>query len=83
MVLDTSTLLVCFLEIDMKSNVGGFDKIGRIALGIGLIGLTASGNLGAWGYIGFIPLLTGISGYCPLYRALKISTCPLQAKKIK
>ena len=67
----------------MKTNVGGFDKIGRIAIGIALIGLAATGNIGAWGFLGAIPLLTGISGYCPVYRVFGINTCPIQAKKLK
>lgn len=67
----------------MKTNVGGFDKIGRIAIGTGLIGLAATGNIGAWGFLGAIPLLTGISGYCPVYRVFGINTCPIQAKKLK
>jgi hypothetical protein len=67
----------------MKTNVGGFDKIGRIAIGIGLIGLAATENIGAWGFLGAIPLLTGISGYCPVYRVFGINTCPIQAKQLK
>lgn len=67
----------------MNTNVGGFDKIGRIAIGVALIGLATSGNIGAWGFLGAIPLLTGVSGYCPVYRVFGISTCPTQAKKLK
>ncbi|MGQ0690028.1 MAG: YgaP family membrane protein [Limnobacter sp.] len=83
MFLDSKNVTEFLREIDMKSNVGGFDKVGRVAVGIGLIGLAASGNIGLWGYIGAVPLLTGLSGYCPLYSIFKINTCPLQVKKIK
>ena len=62
----------------MKSNVGGIDKILRIVAGIGLIGATAAGLLPVWGYIGIVPLATGLMGWCPLYPLLGMSTCPLK-----
>ena len=49
----------------------------RVVLGVGLIGLAVAGTIGAWGYIGVIPLLTGVVGSCPLYSVLGISTCPV------
>jgi glyoxylate carboligase len=60
----------------MKSNVGGLDKILRIVAGAGLIGATVAGVLPAWGYIGIVPLATGLMGWCPLYPILGLSTCP-------
>ena len=60
----------------MKSNVGGIDKILRIVAGVGLIGATVAGMLPAWGYIGIVPLATGLMGWCPLYPLLGMSTCP-------
>ncbi|RIX43068.1 MAG: DUF2892 domain-containing protein [Rhodocyclales bacterium GT-UBC] len=62
----------------MKSNVGGLDKILRIAAGLGLIGATAAGVLPAWGYIGVVPLITGLMGWCPIYPILGLSTCPIK-----
>ena len=62
----------------MKSNVGGLDKILRIVAGLGLIGATAAGMLPVWGYIGIIPLATGLMGWCPLYPILGLSTCPIK-----
>lgn len=59
----------------MKSNVGGIDKTLRIVAGIGLIGATAAGLLPAWGWIGVVPLATGLIGWCPAYPLLGISTC--------
>ena len=53
----------------------------RVALGLALIGLAAAGTVGAWGYVGAIPLLTGLFGTCPLYTALGLSTCPAKAGK--
>jgi hypothetical protein len=34
-----------------------------------------SGVLGAWAWIGLVPLLTGLAGTCPLYSIFGISTC--------
>ena len=62
----------------MKSNAGTLDRIVRLALGAALIGLAATGNVGAWGYVGVIPVLTGLVGYCPLYSILGINTCPVR-----
>ena len=60
----------------MKSNVGGIDKVLRIVVGAGLIGGTVAGFLPVWGYIGVVPLLTGLLGWCPMYPLLGINTCP-------
>lgn len=60
----------------MKSNVGGIDKTLRIVAGLGLIGATVAGLLPAWGYIGIVPLVTGVIGWCPVYPLLGMSTCP-------
>lgn len=60
----------------MKSNVGGIDKILRIVVGAGLLGATVAGLLPDWGYIGIVPLATGLMGWCPLYPLIGLSTCP-------
>lgn len=66
------------MEKDMKANVGGIDKILRIIIGIVLIGLSALGTIGAWGWIGIVPLLTGLFGWCPFYPLLGINSCPVK-----
>ncbi len=63
----------------MKSNVGGIDRILRIVLGLALIALTLTGTIGAWGWIGLVPLATAALGFCPLYTVLGFSTCPVKA----
>lgn len=60
----------------MKTNEGNVDRVLRIVAGLGLIGLAATGQVGWWGYIGVVPLLTGAIGWCPLYTVLGINTCP-------
>ncbi len=62
----------------MSSNVGGIDRILRIVVGVALIALTVAGTIGAWGWIGVVPLVTGLFKFCPLYRILGMTTCPMK-----
>ncbi len=58
----------------MQKNVGGMDRWLRIILGIVLIVLVFVGPQIKWGWIGLVPLLTGLFGFCPLYSPFKINT---------
>lgn len=62
----------------MTSNVGGIDRNLRIGAGVVLVGLAATGTVGAWGWIGVVPLLTGAIGFCPVYPLLGMNTCPMK-----
>ena len=62
----------------MKSNVGGTDKLLRIVAGLVLIVLAATGMVGTWGWIGVVPLLTGLFNFCPVYTLLGMNTCPMR-----
>jgi len=62
----------------MKSNVGGIDRILRIVVGLVLIGLTVMGTLPVWGWIGVVPLATGLIGWCPPYAIFGWSTCSMK-----
>ncbi|MED5611952.1 MULTISPECIES: YgaP family membrane protein [Pseudomonas] len=59
----------------MKTNVGTVDRAVRIIVGLLLIGLSLAGVIGWWGWIGVVPLATGIFRFCPAYPLLGISTC--------
>lgn len=59
----------------MKMNVGGMDRVLRVIVGVVLITLAALNVIGWWGWIGVLPLLTGLFRFCPLYPMLGISTC--------
>lgn len=59
----------------MTKNVGGIDRTLRIGGGLILIALAATGTVGAWGYLGVVPLLTGLVGWCPPYALLGLNTC--------
>jgi len=59
----------------MKTNVGGIDKILRIALGAALILWTLFLGGPLWAWVGVVALATGLLGWCPLYRLLGLNTC--------
>ena len=59
----------------MKANVGGIDRVLRIVVGLVLIALAATGTVGWWGWLGIVPLFTGVVGWCPPYAMLGFSTC--------
>ncbi len=62
----------------MKSNVGNLDRILRVTVGLALIAAAATGTVGLWGYIGIVPVLTGLFRFCPAYPLLGINTCPMK-----
>ena len=59
----------------MTMNVGTIDRLVRVAVGLALISLAFFGPKTAWGYIGFIPFLTGVFSFCPIYTLLGLNTC--------
>lgn len=60
----------------MAHNVGTLDRVIRIALGVGLLALVFVGPATAIGWIGIVPLATGLIGSCPLYQLVGLSTKP-------
>lgn len=64
----------------MKTNVGAIDRAIRIGGGLALIGLALAGAIGPWGYIGLLPLATGLFRFCPAYRLLGMNTCSLDKR---
>jgi hypothetical protein len=58
-------------------NEGTIDRLLRIGLGVALIALVFTGPHTMLGWIGLVPLLTGLVGFCPLYRLLGVNTCRL------
>lgn len=55
----------------MTINEGRDDRILRVVLGVVLIGL---GGVGFLSVFGVIALVTGVVGFCPLYKYLGKST---------
>jgi hypothetical protein len=62
----------------MPTNESTADRALRIVLGIVLLSLVVIGPKTMWGLVGLVPLVTGLVGFCPLYRLLGINTCPAQ-----
>ena len=67
----------------MTRNVGGIDRILRIIVGLALIafalGVIGKGSSYAWhGWIGVVPILTAVFGFCPIYPLLGMNTCPMK-----
>lgn len=59
----------------MTHNEGTIDRAVRIVLGLALLALVFVGPSSWLGLVGVIPLVTGIAGFCPLYRMLGVRTC--------
>ena len=64
----------------MTTNVGTIDRALRILVGLTLISLVFVGPQTPWGWIGLLPLITGLVGWCPPYSLLGINTCGVKAR---
>jgi membrane protein implicated in regulation of membrane protease activity len=64
----------------MTQNVGGIDRALRIIIGLVLISLVFIGPQTAWGWVGVVPLLTGLIGWCPPYSLFGFNTCSVKNK---
>lgn len=64
----------------LPRNEGTADRILRVGAGLVLLALTQVGPQTPWGYLGLIPLATGLLGSCPLYTVLGLSTCPAKGR---
>jgi len=70
-------------EMRMTANVGTVDRAVRIAVGALLILATLMGWIGVWGWLGVVPLATGIFRFCPAYLPFGMSTCAVGDAKAK
>lgn len=59
----------------MTQNIGNAERVARAIVGLVLISLVFIGPQTPWGWIGVIPLLTAVIGWCPPYALLGINTC--------
>ena len=62
----------------MPTNEGNLDRALRVIAGAGILSLAFIGPQTVWGYVGLVPLITGLVGYCPLYAMLGLNTCPVK-----
>ena len=58
----------------MNKNIGTLDRTLRIGIGLALIALSTTGAVGPWGWIGIVPLVTGLFRWCPAYALFGIKT---------
>ena len=59
-------------------NEGTIDRTLRVIAGAALVSLVFVGPETPWGWVGLVPLVTGLVGNCPVYSLLGISTCPIK-----
>lgn len=64
----------------LPRNEHTFERGIRVLLGVGLLAIAFVGPRTPWGYLGVVPLATGLLGSCPLYTLLGISTCPMNER---
>ena len=64
----------------LPRNEGTADRVLRVFLGMGLLSIVFVGPQTPWGWIGVVPLATGLIGSCPLYTLLGLSSCPMREK---
>jgi hypothetical protein len=64
--------------LDMTMNEGTIDRVLRVVVGVAILSLAFIGPQSPWAYLGLIPLLTGVVGFCPAYALLGIRTCRLR-----
>ena len=64
----------------MSRNEGTVDRVLRVIVGLVLVSLVFIGPKTAWGWIGVVPILTGLVGYCPAYKLIGLNTCPISKR---
>ena len=61
-----------------RTNEGFADRLIRIVAGLAILAMVFVGPQTPWGWVGLVALLTGMVGFCPLYRLLGINSCPVR-----
>lgn len=64
----------------MKKNIHPIERTVRVAAGLVLTSLAFVGPASPWFFLGLIPLVTGLVGWCPPYALLGVSTCAVETK---
>ena len=65
----------------MNPNVGTLDRGVRIVIGVALIAATVAGAIGPWGWLGVVPIATGLFRFCPAYLPFGLNTCSARSGK--
>jgi len=61
------------------TNIHPVERVLRVSIGSALVLMAFVGPSSKWFLLGFLPMLTGLAGWCPPYQLLGINTC--QRKK--
>lgn len=64
----------------LPRNEGTVDRAVRVIAGLAILSLAFIGPKSPWGFIGIVPIVTGLLGSCPLYTLLGLSTCPVRKR---
>jgi hypothetical protein len=64
----------------LPTNEHPAERVIRVIVGLGVLALVFVGPKTAWGFLGLVPLATGVLGSCPLYTLFGLSTCPAKAR---
>ena len=64
----------------LPRNEGTVDRAVRVVVGIAILSLAFIGPKSPWGYIGIVPIVTGLLGSCPAYTLFGLSTCPVRKR---
>jgi hypothetical protein len=62
----------------MKKNIHKIERVVRVVVGLGLLSMAFVGPKNPWFFLGAVPLATGLTGWCPPYQLLGISTCKVE-----
>lgn len=65
----------------MPRNEGMIDRVLRVIVGLAIMSLVFIGPQTPWAWIGLVPLVTGLVGYCPVYSLFGLRTCPMPREK--
>ena len=64
----------------LPRNEGTVDRAVRVIAGIAIVSLAFVGPKTPWGYLGLLPIVTGLLGSCPAYTLFGLSTCPMKKR---
>ena len=59
---------------------GTASRVARVVIGLGVLSLTIAGPHTLWGYLGLAPLLSGLTGFCPVCSLPGVNSCKVPAK---
>lgn len=59
----------------MITNIHSTERYFRVTVGLFFMSLAFWGPSNLWFLLGFIPVATGLFGWCPMYTMLGVSTC--------